>query len=200
MLRQALIYLRRQYNTNLARLLQVAGGALIACLIAGVLLDVFIPFSRWWNVLRTVVLIPETASIFTLAYTLGLHLHYRRENEQTDWVPYRLRFSLSVRRQIAAVGAALVLVFIYATSFGPGYTFMSSLLLALVIGLIAFIRPTKDEQTREEYNLPDARDVRYQREKAARLAARQEADEQKRARRRGKLQRALGTDERESNE
>lgn len=194
MLRSALIYLRRQYNTNLKQLLQVAGGVLVVCLISGVLLDIFLPFSRWWNVLRMVVLIPETMSIFALFYALGLYLHYKRENEQSDWVPYRLRFSLSVRRQMAMVGGALILVFIYATSFGPGYTFMSSLLLSLVIGLIAFVRPTKEEQTREEYNLPDARDMRYKREKEARLAARQAADEEKRMRRRDRLQKVLGTD------
>lgn len=191
MLRKALVYLRREYNTNLRQILMIAGGVFALTLILGVLLDVFAPFERWWNVLRSAVLIPQTVSIFTLMYLGALYLHYQRLQIQEDWEPYRLRFSVRLRRQMAAVGGAIIFVFIYATSFGPGYTFMSSFLLALVIGLLAFIRPTQKEFVREEYGLPDSRDIKYNREKRNLEELRNEVDEEKREKRRARFRKVI---------
>lgn len=161
MLRQALILIRRHYRKDWLRFFLVVGSVLLLCALAGVALDFFLPFSGWANVLRALVLIPTSLSAFALGYALSLAGHNMQVANNEEWVPYRLRFSLLWRRRMAAVGGAIILVLIYANGFHVGYTVTSSLLVAAVIALFAFVRATREELLREELKIPDLRDIRY---------------------------------------
>lgn len=161
MLRKALVRIKKENANNKARLLQYAGGVFIAAALAGVLLDVFAPFSGIWNLLRSLVLVPLSASVFVLGYTLSLHMNKQQSQKNPDWVPYRMRFSQKWRRNISAIIAAVIFVFIYGTGFSPVYTLVSSCFVAIIIGLFVFMRATTAEANRDKLGIPDTRDLQY---------------------------------------
>lgn len=161
MLRKGLIRLRREYNTRLSRLVIASGGAFLVFAVAGVLVDYFFPFAGWWNVLRSGILIPLSLSIFVLGYTLSIYLHRKRIEEDPAWVPFRSRFTLRWRRRMAAIAAAFLFVLVYGAGHSLFYTLVSSVFVSIAIALFAFIRPSREESLREELEIPDARDLRY---------------------------------------
>lgn len=161
MLRKGLIRLRREYNTRLPRFLLVVGGVLVLSVTAGFLVDSFLPFSGWWNALRSLILIPLSLSLFSLGYVYSIYKHNKKMENDPHWVPYRSRFTLLWRRRIAAIIAAVLFVLVYGSGFSIFYTLISSVFVALGIALFAFIRPNREESLREELSIPDARDLRY---------------------------------------
>lgn len=164
MLRKSLVYLRREYHSNLRSFLMKAGSVFLVLVIAGTVADFTLPFTGNWNILRSAILAPLAASIFALSYIAGYHLHLIRTEDPTqEWIPYRLRFSVMWRRRIAAIVGAMLFLVTYATALRPGYTFASSCVVAAVIAIFAFIRPTKAENASAMLNIPDVRDVRYNR-------------------------------------
>lgn len=171
MLRKTLIWLRRQYNTNLIPAAKILGLALVVLIAASFLVDIYLPPGAPWNFLRTIIMVPLAAVLYSLGYAVGLFLHYARM-ETGEWIPYRLRFSLAWRQRMGLLAAAVLMVFMYATGAGPGYTLMASSYVALAFAVLAFVRATPEESLREELSIPDARDVRYSAEVKARTAAR----------------------------
>lgn len=184
MLRQALIRIRKEYNTNLKRLLQVAGGVFLLSAILGFVLDIYAPFTGFWNVLRSIVLIPLSSSIFVLGYTYATYLHRRKTLVDRDWVPYRMRFSQKWRRNISAIIAAVIFVLIYGTGFSIAYTLVSACFVALIFSLLVFMRATREEQTREKLGVPDTRDLQYDAYKRKLQEARAKVQDSKRKKKR----------------
>jgi hypothetical protein len=173
--RKFLVWCRRQYNLNRKNTLIKLISAFVFFAASSIVVDIYLPFGSIWMYLRTLLLIPISVSIFIIFYFLSLYLHDRKVSTDENWVPYRMRFSPSWRRRISAIVGALIFVFIYATGFRPGYTLVSSILASIVIALFAFMRTTKSEATREELNIPDLRDIKYNERKAELEAERAEA-------------------------
>lgn len=180
MLRKGLIRLRREYNTRLVRLLTVSGSVFLVFAITGFLVDSFLPFAGWWNALRSGILIPLSLSMFILGYVLSIYLHRKKIEENPDWVPFRARFTLRWRRRIAAIAAAFLFVLVYGAGYSIFYTFVSSVFVAIAIALFAFIRPSREESLREELEIPDARDLKYDDRLAKVKAERERAKEEAR--------------------
>lgn len=162
MFRKFLIRIRREYNTEKTRFYTYTLGALVVLLAVSVAVDILLPFKGPSTILRSLIALVFSAVIFTLGYSTGLYLHRLKKEEDETWQPYRLRFSLNWRRRISIIAGSILFVFIYATGTTPVYTTMSSAYIAIILGLIAFIRPTHQETIREELNIPDIRDVRYE--------------------------------------
>jgi hypothetical protein len=160
--RKFLVRIRKEYNTNRNRLFLYSGIALLVAALAGVAADAFIPFNGLWNALRTLILVPTALGLFVFGYAISLELHYRKIANDPEWVPFRMRFSPTWRRRISAIVAAFALVFVYANGYRIGYTFISSIFVAVIIAIFAFLRTTRDESKREEFNIPDARDTNYE--------------------------------------
>lgn len=160
--RKFLVRIRKEYNTNKNRLYIYSAAALFVATVAGIVADAFLPFNGLWNALRTVILIPTAVSAFVFGYAISLELHYRRIAMDPDWKPFRMRFSPTWRRRISAIAAAFAIVFVYANGYRIGYTLVSSLFVAVVIAIFAFLRTTRDEAKREEFNIPDSRDTNYE--------------------------------------
>lgn len=158
--RKFLTFLRKGYNTQGMKYFYLWGAVLLVALAASVLVDLFVPFGAWWNLIRTVILIPLAVSIFAVGYAISLILHRMRSTDP-EWKPYRTRFSPLWRMRIAAIVAALGLVLVYASGESPVFTLFSSSILAVGIALLAFIRRTSQELKREKLGIPDARDVSY---------------------------------------
>lgn len=158
--RKFLTFLRKGQNTQGMRFFYLWGSILLGSMIAAVLVDVLLPFGAWWNLIRTLVLVPLSVSMFAVGYGVGLILH-RIRNRNPEWKPYRTRFSPLWRMRISAIAAAIGLVLVYASGESPVYTIFSGFLLALGLGLLAFMRRTTQEMKRENLGIPDARDVSY---------------------------------------
>lgn len=158
--RKFLTFLRKGYNTKGKKYFQLWGSLLLVSLIAGVLVDIFVPFGAWWNLIRTAILVPLSVSIFAVGYAISLTLH-RMKSSDSSWRPYRTRFSPLWRIRISAIVGTIAFVLIYASGESPIFTLFSSAMLAVGIALVAFMRKTSQEQKRETLGIPDARDVSY---------------------------------------
>lgn len=184
MLRKALIWLRKEHKENLKNHLLLVGSITTFLIVSGLLIDYFLPFKGLYNVLRSIILVLQATGIFVLGYHYSLTLHYQKmEDPDIDWTPYRLRFSVSWRRKIAICIAALIFVFMYGLNYSIGYTLFSSLFVSILIALVLFIRPTKEEQLREELEIPDVRDIQFKRAQKEAARRRVEAAQRKKARR-----------------
>lgn len=181
MLRSTLIRIRREYNTNFKRLMQVAIGVFLLSLVAAFAIDYFLPFTGMWNVLRSLVLVPLAASIFALGYSYSIFLHRQRVATDPDWVPFRMRFSPRWRRNISAIIAAVIFVLIYGAGYSVAYTFLSSVFVALIFSLFVFMRSTHEEGVREKLGVPDTRDLQYDNYKKKLQEARAKAQAEKRS-------------------
>lgn len=184
--RRFLVRIKREYNSNKKRLFLYSILASVLFVAMGLLADAFIPFNSWGNIIRTVILIPTTLSIFIAGYATSLHLHYKKIDSDPSWVPYRARLSPTWRRRTALIVGAFLLVGIYANSATIGYTPISSVFAAIVVSMIAFIRTTREEAQREEYDIPDERDVRYEQQMKRIEESRREAARRKELRKQSK--------------
>lgn len=158
--RKFLTFLRKGLNTRGRKYFYLWGSILAVALVASVFVDILVPFGAWWNLIRTVVLVPLSVSIFAVGYGIGLILHRIRSTDPS-WRPYRTRFSPLWRMRISAIVAAVGFVILYAAGESPVFTLFSSALLALGLTLLAFMRRTSQELKREDLGIPDARDVGY---------------------------------------
>lgn len=188
--RKTLVRIKREYNTNRKKLFLYSILATVLFVLLGTAADLFLPFNGVSNLVRTLILIPTSISMFVLGYSLSLYGHYRQLENNLNWVPFRARLSPTWRRRTALIVGAFLILGIYANEQSTGYTPISSLITAVVIGLLAFIRTTKEEAKREEFNLPDERDVRYDQQMKKINAAREEAIRRKEMRKEEQKKRA----------
>lgn len=160
-LRKGLIWLRKWYKEDLKKLLfMVLAGVILAAAVSFAV-DILLPFEGIYNVIRSLILIPTSAALFALMYVISLFFHYQQSADDKKWIPIRARFSPSWRRRLALIVGAILIVIMQAIDQKIGYTLSSSALGATVIGLFAFIRTSKEEQSREDLGIPDTRDVIY---------------------------------------
>lgn len=159
--RKALIWIKKQNNTDQKRFLLITGAIFITSLILSLVVDYFTPFYGLWMFIRSIILIPLSLTIFTLSYSLSLYLHKRMIENNPEWVSFRARFSPTWRNRISIIIGAFLLLIIYVSQEKVGYTLVSSTIIAVVIALFAFMRKTKDEKIRSELGVPDERDIEY---------------------------------------
>lgn len=184
--RKFLVRIKREYNTNSKRLFLYSILSSLLFVGIGLLVDAFVPFNSWGNLIRTLILIPTSLSLFILGYGISLYQHYKKIDTDPYWVPFRARLSPTWRRRAALIVAAVLLVGIYANSQTIGYTPVSSLFASIGIAMVAFIRTTKEESRREEFDIPDERDVRYDQQLKKIEASRAEAARRKQMRKEAK--------------
>lgn len=156
--RRLLLRLRKQYLFNRAKFLPLVIASVVVTAAISVAVDILLPWGSWFMVLRTIILVPTAIAIFTLGYCGTLAYHFYRSRDQS-WTSIRGRYSPTWRQRISMVIGAILLVLIYAIAMKPGYTLMSSIIVAIVIGLFVFMRKTSNEMNREDLGIPDARDA-----------------------------------------
>lgn len=177
--RELLIRLRAAYDDPSLRKSWIIRAAIVFAVtfILGLVIDFTMPFTIVVNFLRTLLMVPSAIGLFVLLYFYSIRLHLYQVRQNADWRPYRTRFSPTWRRRIAAIVVAVLVVMLYGAGQGPGYTFVSTLFLVVVFALLAFIRTTKQEDSREKYDIPDPRDVRYRQTVKKLKKAREESDD-----------------------
>lgn len=193
--RKFLVRIRKEYNTEKKRLFIYSSIALIVSALLGVLVDAFLPFEGGWNILRSAVLVPTSVSIFILGYAISLDMHYKKIRDNPDWIPFRSRMSPTWRRRISAIVAAFAFIFVYANGYRIGYTFVSSLFVAAVIAIFAFMRTTREEANREEFDIPDVRDTHYETHRRKLAADRVEAQRLRDKQKQDKKNKSKNTDD-----
>lgn len=190
--RKFLVRIRREYHQNPKRLFIGSLVSTIVFSLIGIIADILLPFSGWGNIVRSFILLPTSLSMFIFGYAISLFTHYSKLNNDSAWVPYRLRMSPSWRRRISAIIAALMFVLIYANGFRVGYTPTSSMFVAIGIGLFAFMRTTREEAAREKFNIPDARDIKYNTQMENLANERAKKEEAKKLKRQTRLDKLTG--------
>lgn len=121
------------------------------CLALGVALDLFTPFEHVFMFLRSIVAIVMAVPMFMLTYSFSLWLHKRNLAAATPEKPYtelrfRPQFTHSRRMSLLAVGSTACVVFAsLALQRGGAYTFVFSVVMVIIYGLIVFARKTSEE-------------------------------------------------------
>lgn len=153
--RKFLIFLRQQKNTNLKMFTLAILGVLAAFIAIGVLTDIYLPWNYFINTVRCIFLLVIGLAMFSLVYV------YMPENK--DYKILKLREALSFKQRLNLSlliwFIVIVLDLILVKSGSPTYTVSGSVVCAISLGLITFIRPTYDETQKFENNVTDERDI-----------------------------------------
>lgn len=189
--RKFLVRIQKEYHQNPRRLYLYSSIIVFGLVVISVLIDSFVPFGGWFTIIRSVLLVPLSISIFILGYSVAIFLHYSQMNQNPNWQAYRLRMSVRWRRRLAIVIGALLLVLVYGAGYSIFYTVFSSVFVACIIALCAFIRTTREERNLEEFNLPDSRDIKQDALIKKRQEARLKAETEKRERRKNNMRKVI---------
>lgn len=186
--RKGLIYLRKQYNTNLVKAALVIVSAVLVTVCLGLVADTFLPlssFMNWAIVVKTFIAVPTAVSIFSLAYMVSLFFHNSKVNSDPSWVPYRSRYSPKQRLYLVGIVGALAFVFNYGWRTS---TLAASLVIAVLIACLVFLRLDRTEQQNFDTGVVDIRDIEAQKRirenQKARARKARDKERRKRERRR----------------
>ena len=186
--RKGLIYLRKQYNTNLVKAALVIVSAVQVTVCLGLVADAFLPissFMNWAIVVKTFIAVPTAVSIFSLAYMVSLFFHNSKVNSDPSWVPYRSRYSPKQRLYLVGIVGALAFVFNYGWRTS---TLAASLVIAVLIACLVFLRLDRTEQQNFDTGVVDIRDIEAQKRirenQKARARKARDKERKKRERRR----------------
>ena len=153
--RKFLIFLRQQKNTNLKMFTLSIIGILIAFIGIGILTDIYLPWNYFINTVRCIFLLVIGLAMFSIIYV------YLPENK--DYKILKLREMLSFKQRLnLSLLIWFIVIVLDLIVVKPGnltYTMSGSIVCAISLGLITFIRPTYDETKKFENNLIDERDL-----------------------------------------
>lgn len=162
--RKYLIFIRKKNNTlkikpNLANTLLI--GSIIG-VAAGVLLDVFLPFQFFLNMVRGIIANVVGVALFSYLYLLITKTRNERIKKDKYYKPIRKRFSYRQRVNISIViGAAIALFILLSGKTTPIYTLKSIIAITAALLLVAFSRRDRDEFIKSIYDIPDVRDLEF---------------------------------------
>lgn len=196
-LRELLRRIRVSFNTKKSSTYKKYGIILLVLILFGILADIFLPFSADFlgivsNFVRSFIAIPSAFLMFWIGYMISLEGHYLKTRTDSEWVPYRMRWSLSWRRSFSAICGAILLVFFFAVTQAAGYTFYASALLAAALALVVFIIPTREEVEMQAQGIQDYRDTPFKNAVAEREKKRSQKLDEKEAKRTRRTNKILG--------
>ena len=158
--RKFLIFVKKKFNEdnkkfNFQLLLIILG-----CLLISLTIDIIFKPNMIINTIRAILVILEGTSLFSFLYVNGTsNFAEGFESFRKDY-SYTQRINISII--IMVVFSVLFTLFIKNTS--PLYTNLASILFAIFLLIITFIRPTKEEYVLRSYGLKDRRDIAHDRE------------------------------------
>lgn len=144
--------------------------ASVALSIVVIVLDVFLPLD-WWvsNYIRAFAAIVLAVPMFISGYLLALRQHdgrvARADENGTDYVAFRLRYSYRSRVQQSLIAGSVLALLAIITSYTHIYTLSAAIILAAAYGIVLYCRLTPDEKTLKKYGVPDPRDVMDERDR-----------------------------------
>lgn len=158
--RKFLVYLKRSSDNDNNKIIKITLLTSFICIILGILLDLYLDINYITNTLKALIVIINGISLFSLVFTQGDK--YMDKDRDT----FRSLYSYKQRINIALISMSVLIVlfalFISQTSLL--YTFFASILFAISLIFLSFVRPTPEEIVRNTYGIEDERDIAYSRE------------------------------------
>lgn len=166
----------------------VAGVGFVITATLCVLADALMPMSGFgWNFIRSLLALVMGAFDFMIAYSLAMFQSLANERHYADNVPIdivvdpyqpiRLRYSFRQRRRQTYPFVAVIFVIAIASAYSHLYTLLGGVVVAGVVAICAYLRPTDEEKVFIRNDMPDPRDIvdfaeEYQREQEERKSKR----------------------------
>lgn len=179
-IRKYILFLRKKDNqdnlkpTFAIRLLLVA----LASFLVSLLIDNFLPFNYWINMIRGVLACVLGLTFSSFVYIMSLRESEKRKSRDRYYLPVRRRFSYRQRVNLSIVLGIVLLILSFLGSKQDGiYTLKSSLIISSIFLLLTFVRRNRNEFIKDIYEIPDIRDLEFMKKKKER---KQENELQKR--------------------
>jgi len=159
--RKALVWIRSQYINREKDLFLYSAIATAVMFGLTLLADFLLTWDQWAVFVRAILAIPASISIFVLGYGLAMKYSEHRQRKNPEYKDWRMKLSPLMRQRVSIVIGAVLFVCMFAVVQRPGYTFVSSVIIAVIIGLFVFMRKTIQEINRSRIGLPDSRDAAF---------------------------------------
>lgn len=170
-IRKYILFLRKKDNqdnlkpTFAVRLLLVA----LASFLVSLLVDNFLPFNYWINMIRGVLACVLGLSLSSFVYIMSLRESDKRKSRDRYYLPVRMRFSYRQRVNLSIVLGVVLLILSFLGSKQDGiYTLKSSLIISSIFLLLTFVRRNRNEFIKDIYEIPDIRDLEFMKKKKER--------------------------------
>lgn len=155
-------FLRKQYFRNFKNFLLTLSAITVGFVIIAVIVDTFLSFDVWFNILRAFIIAFTATAMFSLGYTVSFFFSQSKRQIDQNYVMVKDRFSPTWRRRISVVIGAAIFGILYSIEKNSLYSTVSSFVVAVIIAVIIFLSMSEEEQDREFYGVPDARDLSYE--------------------------------------
>lgn len=170
-IRKYILFLRKKDNQDnlkpafAIRLLLVA----LASFLVSLLVDNFLPFNYWINMIRGVLACVLGLSFSSFVYIMSLRESDKRKSRDRYYLPVRRRFSYRQRVNLSIVLGIVLLILSFLGSKQDGiYTLKSSLIISSIFLLLTFVRRHRNEFIKDIYEIPDIRDLEFMKKKKER--------------------------------
>lgn len=165
--RRFLLFLRRKENTDKSRLgflKKLMLGALTGITI-GIVLDNFLPFNFVINMIRGIVANLTSIFLFGSLYLLNHKRNIKKASANRFYLPLRKKMSYNQRLNVSILIGVLNIAFLLMSGDpSPVYTFKAIIVIVVTLCLMAFARRGRDEFLKSIYEIPDIRDLEFNRQ------------------------------------
>lgn len=176
-----LLHVRRWFYKGKFKFVGIAFLLMLICVALGVIADSKLDFTVAFNTLRVFIVVPAACLMFILGYCVMLINRDAKVARGVTYKPLKSVWSPAWRLRFAAVVATFLLVLSYSTARTVVYTFATSVILSVGLGLIYFVTRTKQETFNDKYGIPDERDFDINKRLAEDEARREEVRAERRA-------------------
>lgn len=169
--RRFLLFLRQKENTDKSKIsfLQKLILAAFIGVAIGVLLDNFLPFNFIVNMIRGIVANLTAITLFGSLYLLNHKGNIKKTKADSSYRPLRKMLSYNQRLNLSIlIGVMNIAFLLMSGNPSPVYTFKAILVIVVTLCLIAFARRGRDEFLKSIYEIPDIRDLEFNKKVQAR--------------------------------
>lgn len=125
--------------------------------VIGIIVDIYLSNALIFKVIRMSLAVYMGILIFSFIY-----LYLLKRKKKDDYVPLREKFSYQQRINIGIVlFGGWFIVLILTSNPNALFTFTSSLLVAALLGIVAFVRSSRVDEAQASMGLSDPRDTHF---------------------------------------
>lgn len=159
MIRKLLLMIRKTSAKLDKKKTIIAIAGTIALWIVGVILDIFMPFGFWFNMIRAFICVSTALVSFSALYLYAIYREQQKQINNISYKPIRSRFTYKERVNLSILmWAVLFIILLFTATPMPAYTFLNSWVIVGILAILTFTRATKAEFIRGHYGLDDVRD------------------------------------------
>lgn len=161
--RKYLILIRKYDNTEMKPLFIIRMLILVTLgIVGGILMDKFLPFNFFFNMIRGVFAVITGISSSSYALIISSRLRKNKYMQDRNYLPLRKTFSFRQRTNFSIIIGSFIFMFILLSNKANLiFTLKTSISIFLGIVLVAFARKDRNEFLKDIYNIPDIRDLEF---------------------------------------